>query len=121
MALAYGADAVYLAGGHLRDAGLRGELLPGGPAPGRRPVPGEGGGPPRHLQYHAPQPGGGRPPALLELLEESGVTAVILADVGVLALAKRYAPSVKIHVSTQASVSNYQAARALRRSGGRTG
>ena len=51
-------------------------------------------------------------PAWLELLEESGVTAVILADVGVLALAKRYAPSVKIHVSTQASVSNYQAARA---------
>ena len=31
-------------------------------------------------------------PAWLELLEESGVTAVILADVGVLALAKRYAP-----------------------------
>ena len=27
-------------------------------------MPGEGGGPPRHLQHHAPQPGGGRPPRL---------------------------------------------------------
>ena len=40
------------------------------------------------------------------------MTAVILADVGVLALAKRYAPSVKIHISTQASIVNYQTATA---------
>ena len=46
---------------------------------------------------------------------------MILADVGVLALAKRYAPSVKIHVSTQASVSNYQAARAWHDLGGGPG
>ena len=51
-------------------------------------------------------------PAFLELLEECGVDAVILADVGVLALAKRYAPSVKIHISTQASVVNHLAATA---------
>ena len=37
---------------------------------------------------------------------------MILADVGVLALAKKYAPSVKIHISTQASIVNYQAASA---------
>ena len=53
-----------------------------------------------------------RLPQWLELLEEAGVTAVILADVGVLALAKKYAPSVKIHISTQASIVNYQAASA---------
>ena len=37
---------------------------------------------------------------------------MILADVGVLALARRYAPHVERHISTQASVVNYQSARA---------
>ncbi|MFR2155881.1 MAG: U32 family peptidase [Evtepia gabavorous] len=45
-----------------------------------------------------------RLPQWLAWLEDCGVTAVILADVGVLALAKRYAPSVKIRISTQASM-----------------
>jgi len=51
-------------------------------------------------------------PAFLEQLEELKVDALILADIGVLSLARRYAPSVKIHISTQASVVNYQAAAA---------
>jgi len=51
-------------------------------------------------------------PAWLELLEEAGITAVILADVGVLGMVKKYAPSLKIHISTQASVVNYISARA---------
>ena len=38
--------------------------------------------------------------------------AAIVADVGVLSLLKRHAPRVKAHISTQASISNYQAARA---------
>ena len=38
--------------------------------------------------------------------------AAILADVGVLSLLKKHAPGVKAHISTQASVSNYQAAAA---------
>ena len=53
-----------------------------------------------------------RLPQWLSLLEEAGVTAAIVADVGVLALLKKYAPSLKVHISTQASVVNYQAARA---------
>ena len=36
-------------------------------------------------------------PEWLEQLEALGVDAVILADVGVLALAKRYAPHVQCH------------------------
>ena len=112
MALAYGADAVYLAGDTFGMRAFAGnfsrEDLPRAAALCR-----EKGADlhvtcntmPRNQEVAAL-------PAWLELLEESGVTAVILADVGVLALAKRYAPSVKIHVSTQASVSNYQAARA---------
>lgn len=112
MALAYGADAVYLAGDTFGMRAFAGnfsqEDLPRAAALCR-----EKGADlhvtcntmPRNQEVAAL-------PAWLELLEGSGVTAVILADVGVLALAKRYAPSVKIHVSTQASVSNYQAARA---------
>ena len=112
MALAYGADAVYLAGDTFGMRAFAGnfsrEDLPRAAALCR-----EKGADlhvtcntmPRNQEVAAL-------PAWLELLEESGVTAVILADVGVLALAKRYAPHVKVHISTQASVSNYQAARA---------
>ena len=38
--------------------------------------------------------------------------AVILADVGVMALAGKYAPHVQRHISTQASIVNYETARA---------
>ena len=38
--------------------------------------------------------------------------AAIVADVGVFSMVKKYAPHVKLHVSTQASISNYEAARA---------
>ena len=51
-------------------------------------------------------------PEYLEYLQDIGVTAAIIGDIGVLALAKRHAPRLKLHISTQASVTNYQAARA---------
>ena len=51
-------------------------------------------------------------PEWLEFLEDTGVDAIILADVGTLALAKRHAPHVQCHISTQASVVNYQSAAA---------
>lgn len=50
-------------------------------------------------------------PAYLQSLEAAGVDAVIVSDLGVLAAARQYAPTVDIHVSTQASVSNAAAAR----------
>ena len=53
-----------------------------------------------------------RLPDYLATLEAYGVDALIVADVGVLALARQYAPHVPKHISTQASVVNYQAARA---------
>ena len=112
MAVAYGADAVYLAGtsfGMRAFAGnFEGEDLKRAAAYCKA----------RGVDIHATcntMPRNdevARLPQWLSLLEEAGVTAVILADVGVLALAKKYAPSLKIHISTQASVSNYQAARA---------
>lgn len=49
-------------------------------------------------------------PAYLELLQDAGADAFIVADVGVIALAKRYAPHVALHISTQTSILNYEAA-----------
>lgn len=51
-----------------------------------------------------------RLPEYLEKLNDYQVDALIVADVGVLALAKQYAPHVQRHISTQASVVNYQSA-----------
>lgn len=51
-----------------------------------------------------------RLPEYLSLLQEIGADALIIADVGVLALAKRYAPRVPAHISTQTSILNYAAA-----------
>ena len=51
-------------------------------------------------------------PAYLEQLQEAGVDALILADMGAFSLAGRYAPHCERHVSTQASVANYVCASA---------
>ncbi|MCC8181811.1 MAG: U32 family peptidase [Clostridiales bacterium] len=51
-------------------------------------------------------------PAWLEVLDDAGVDAVIVADLGAFTLAGRYAPHVKRHISTQASICNYETARA---------
>lgn len=49
-------------------------------------------------------------PAYLELLQDCGADALIVADVGTIALAKRHAPNVPLHISTQTSILNYEAA-----------
>ncbi len=49
-------------------------------------------------------------PAYLEALAESGVDAFIVSDLGAVRLAQRYAPGVAIHISTQASCMNAEAA-----------
>jgi len=47
-----------------------------------------------------------RLPAYLEFLEDIGVDALIVADLGVISMAKKYAPSVELHISTQLGVVN---------------
>lgn len=49
-------------------------------------------------------------PGYLVKLEKLRVDGLIVADVGVFALAKEYAPSIPIHLSTQANTVNYRAA-----------
>ncbi len=52
-------------------------------------------------------------PDYLAFLQEAGVDSMIVTDLGVIDLAKRYAPKVELHVSTQAGITNYAAANAF--------
>lgn len=52
-------------------------------------------------------------PDYLKYVAQIGVDALIIADMGVLALAKKYAPDTDIHMSTQVGIVNYAAANAL--------
>ncbi len=52
-------------------------------------------------------------PEYFTFLESIGVDAVIVSDLGALALAKQYAPHVAIHISTQFGVVNYATANFL--------
>ncbi len=53
-----------------------------------------------------------RLPAHLELLNDAGVDALIVADLGAFTMAGKYAPNCQRHISTQASICNYETARA---------
>ena len=112
MSLAYGADAVYLAG---TDFGMRSFAGNFTPEELKQAVAlCHSRGVAVHVTCNTMPRNGeiARMPEWLEYLQELGVDAAILADVGVLSLLKKYAPRVKAHISTQASVSNYQAAAA---------
>lgn len=54
-----------------------------------------------------------RLPAFLEQAADAGADGFIIADLGVMSLAKRYAPGVPVHISTQLGVVNSEAARIL--------
>ena len=58
-------------------------------------------------------------PRFLSHAKDCGVDALIVSDLGVLDYAKRWAPGVALHVSTQAGVVNHAAANALYRLGAR--
>ena len=51
-------------------------------------------------------------PAYLEQLDNAGVDALILADLGAFTLAGKYAPNCERHISTQQSIANYECAQA---------
>lgn len=53
-----------------------------------------------------------RMPQFIRKVAETGVHAVIVADLGVLAMVKENAPDMEIHLSTQAGVVNYVTANA---------
>ena len=51
-------------------------------------------------------------PAYLEQLDDAGVDALIVADMGAFTLAGKYAPHCQRHISTQQSIANYECAKA---------
>ena len=112
MSLAYGADAVYLAGNDFGMRAFAGNFTPDEMRQAVELCHSKGvsihvtcNTMPRNDEV-------ARLPQWLEYLQDLGVDAAIVADVGVLSLLKKHAPKVKAHISTQASISNYQAARA---------
>lgn len=50
-------------------------------------------------------------PEYLSKLNEISVDAMIITDIGVMAMAKKYAPNVDVHISTQAGIVNYMSAK----------
>ena len=102
MSVAYGADAVYLAGNTFGMRSFAGNFSPEELKAAVELCRAHG------VRVHVTcntMPRNGevsKLPEWLEYLEALGVDAVILADVGVLALAKRYAPHVQAPRSCQA-------------------
>lgn len=112
MAVLYGADAVYLAGtsfGMRSFAGnFTGEELPKAVDFAHKH------GVRVHVTVNTMPRGDEVPrlPAYLEELDQAGVDALILADLGVFTLAGKYAPHCQRHISTQQSIANSVCAKA---------
>lgn len=112
MAVLYGADAVYLAGTSFGMRSFAGnfsdEELPRAVDFAHR----------HGVKVHATvntMPRSGevdRLPEHLEKLNDAGVDALILADLGAFILAGKYAPRCQRHISTQQSIANYACAQA---------
>ena len=113
MALHYGADAVYLAGKQYGLRAFAGNFDSDGLAEAVQ-MSHECGAAVyvtvNVLPHEAELP---KLPEYLEQLADLGADGLIIADLGVMALAKRYAPAVPIHVSTQFGVINSETARML--------
>ncbi len=111
MALAYGADAVYLAGDAFGMRAFAGNFDRDGLAEAVRLAHARG------VRVHvtcntlARNDEAARLPEYLEYLDAIGADAVIAAGVDVLALCRRHAPRVQVHMSTQTGITNYEMAR----------
>ena len=112
MAVAYGADAVYLAG---TSFGMR--SFAGNFSPEELPLAvayAHDHGVRVHVTVNT-MPRSGEVdalPAHLERLNDAGVDALILADLGAFTLVGKYAPRCERHISTQQSIANYACAQA---------
>ena len=112
MAVAYGADAVYLAGASFGMRAFAGNFDEHTIYDATRLC--KEAGVRTHVTINT-MPRGDEVeqlPRWLEILQDAGVDAVIVADLGAFRLAERYAPALERHISTQASVSNPITARA---------
>jgi len=111
MALAYGADAVYLAGNAFGMRAFAGNFDREEMA--RAVALAHERGVRVHVTCNtlARNNEVAKLPEYLEYLDSIGVDAVIAAAVDVLSLAKRHAPRLEVHMSTQTGITNYEMAR----------
>ncbi len=112
MAVLYGADAVYLAG---TDFGMR--AFAGNFTPEELPQAvkfAHDHGVKAHVTVNIMPRNDeiAQLPAYLERLDDAGVDALIVADLGAFSLAGKYAPHCERHISTQQSIANYECAQA---------
>ena len=112
MAVLYGADAVYLAG---TDFGMR--AFAGNFTPEELPQAvkyAHDHGVKAHVTVNIMPRNDeiAQLPAYLERLDDAGVDALIVADLGAFTLAGKYAPHCQRHISTQQSIANYECAQA---------
>ena len=112
MAVLYGADAVYLAGTSFGMRSFAGNFTPEELPKAAKFAHDHGvrvhvtvNTMPRNDEV-------ARLPEHLERLNDAGVDALILADLGAFTLAGKYAPKCERHISTQQSIANYECARA---------
>lgn len=113
MAVIYGADAVYLGGSafgmRAGTANFSSEILPEAVSFAHR----------KNVRVYVTcntvptDEEVARLPAFLELIDSSGADGLIISDIGVMMLARKYAPHQDIHISTQAGVMNSQTAMSL--------
>ncbi|MBQ8975277.1 MAG: U32 family peptidase [Oscillospiraceae bacterium] len=114
MALAYGADAVYLAGTRFGMRSAAGNFALGGQLESAVELCHS-----RGVRVHVAcnailrNDDVASLPEFLQGVEAAGADAIIAADMGVIAMAKKYAPHTALHVSTQAGVASYAAASAF--------
>ena len=112
MAVLYGADAVYLAG---TDFGMR--AFAGNFTPEELPQAvkfAHDHGVKAHVTVNIMPRNDeiAHLPEYLERLDDAGVDALIVADLGAFTLAGKYAPHCERHISTQQSIANYECAQA---------
>ena len=112
MAVLYGADAVYLAGTSFGMRAFAGNFSPE-ELPQAVAFAHDHG-----VRVHCTintmprNDEAARLPEHLERLADAGVDALIVADLGAFTMAGKYAPRCERHISTQASICNYETARA---------
>lgn len=112
MAVLYGADAVYLAGISFGMRSFAGNFSPEELVQAVKFAHGH------HVKCHVTvntMPRNdevARLPEYLQQLDDAGVDALILADLGAFSLAGKYAPHCQRHISTQQSIGNYECAQA---------
>jgi len=112
MAVLYGADAVYLAG---TDFGMR--AFAGNFTPEELPQAvkfAHDHGVKAHVTVNIMPRNDeiAQLPEYLSRLDDAGVDALIVADLGAFTLAGKYAPHCERHISTQQSIANYECAQA---------